>query len=523
MLRTLRNSTAARYLGINETNIVPLDINQETEVNGTFTEQDNEQLKGQGVTLSEAQRQLALLRESPVRVELDRAAVVGDGIVRLEAGEVDLLRDLHRAAAKKGRWMKFTPASGAASRMFRLSTEDAQETFCENIKLFGFADQLVDAATEAKLDLEKAVAEKDFSVISELLLEETGLNYSVIAKGLVPFHRTESSARTAFEEHLHETAECFANRDNQCAVHFTVQQQHQTAFEELVDKIQENYADIHWSVGFSLQKPSTDTIGIDDQGNPLRREDGSLVLRPGGHGALIENLADLGGDCVFVKNIDNVRHPDRQQASHEWIETLCGYLLKTEQAVHDLVRQLEQNPNESQLTEIEASARSLFPAIGGELGNTADEKRDALLNALQRPIRICGMVANEGEPGGGPFWTRHPDGSVSLQVVEAVEINSNPSNEAIVKSATHFNPVLMALSLRDSNGNPFDLRQAVNAERAIITQKSVDGKMATVLEHPGLWNGAMAFWNTIFVEVPIEVFSPVKTVLDLLRTDHQPL
>jgi hypothetical protein len=261
---------------------------------------------------------------------------------------------------------------------------------------------------------------------------------------------------------------------------------------------------------------------MDASGGLLRSQDGKPILRPGGHGALIDNLNDLQGDLIFIKNIDNVRYNPKSEVSTTWIQALGGYLVRLQGKIHQFVQALQRD----ELRDIGLArdfAKQALPGVTFPATADSATMRDAILRRLQRPLRICGMVRNEGEPGGGPFWLRQADGTLSPQIVETAEIDLGDSAQrAIVQQATHFNPVFMALAVRDYTGEPYDLRRYVNRRRSIITQKPVGGKMANVLERPGLWNGGMAKWNSVFVEVPKEVFSPVKTVFDLLREEHQP-
>jgi hypothetical protein len=301
-------------------------------------------------------------------------------------------------------------------------------------------------------------------------------------KGLIPFHSYPDRSRTAFEEHLVEAAAYTRGADGRCRLHFTVSPEHLTGFEELLDRVGEGYAErlgARFEVGFSVQKPRTDTLAADEDGRPLHDSAGRLHLRPGGHGSLIENLNDLRGDLVFVKNIDNVQ-PDRSRSvTVEWKKLLAGYLVKLEREASSLLR-------------------------------------------LNRPLRVCGVVPNTGEPGGGPFWVRHGDGTTSRQIVETAQVDaSDDAQQRLLRSSTHFNPVDLVCAVRDADGKPHDLREFVDQEAVIITRKTVGGREVRALERPGLWNGGMAGWNTVFVEVPLETFTPVKTVLDLLRPEHQ--
>ncbi len=417
---------------------------------------DRAAIAAHGLTPDEVDRQLALLSDPPPPQRLARPATAGDGILRLEEGEHAGLLALADEAARAGRLTKFVPASGAASRMFAFLLAGGPETpertrFFEGREAFAF-----DVA--ADLDLLAATP-----------------------KGLLPFHRYPEGSRTAFEEHLFEAAETVRDVRGVCRVHFTVSPEHRAAFEGKLEDVRprvERATGARFLVSFSEQAPATDTIAAGPDGRPFRTADGGLLLRPGGHGALLANLeavARAGGDVVLVKNIDNVVPDARRGPTLLWKRLLTGLLVRLERG----------------------------------------SRRD-------RPIRVAGVVRNEGEPGGGPFWVEGPSGP-SLQIVESAQADlADPGQAGIWKAATHFNPVDLACSLRDGVGQPFDLGRFVDEKAVFVAEKSHDGKPLKALERPGLWNGAMALWETVFVEVPKETFAPVKTALDLLRPEHRP-
>lgn len=492
-----------------------------------FTAEDEQQLTNHGIAVAEARRQLDILRKETKFVKLDRPCTIGDGIVEIPPARQEQLLNIHHEAASNGRWTKFTPASGAASRMFDLN-EEQQQLFCERLAEFAYAKELIAVGEQQGIDIPAAAQQGDYATICRVLLEEDGLNFQNLAKGLLTFHQGGMTVRTAFEEHLHEAVACFADAENQCRAHFTVGDEHAEAFESLLQQVQAQSPETKWAVSFSVQEPRTDTIGVEtgkkaEQNQPLRNNAGSLVLRPGGHGALIENLDALEGDCVFVKNIDNVQHFDRTNESQKWIAMVCGYLVDMQQRIHEAMRLLEINPDDETANQLEELTREYFPHASIAAHTDSVTKIAALRNFHRRPLRVCGMVVNEGQPGGGPFWVRHDDGSQSVQIVESVEIADEEDQQKIVGQATHFNPVFMALGLRDHRGEVYDLEEFVDSTRTIVTEKLVNEKRATVMERPGLWNGAMAKWNTIFVNVPIAVFSPAKYVVDLLNEAHQPI
>jgi hypothetical protein len=418
----------------------------------TFSAEDRARIEAQGLTVEEVERQSALLRNPPPAAKLLRPCTTGDGIMRIDEGEHAELLVLADEAARAGRLSKFVPASGAASRMFdslRSGDPDQPDVrrFRENVTSFAF-----DAG-----DLQSLLA---------------------LPKGLLPFHRYPDGVRTPFEEHLFEAAGTVRDAAGVCRVHVTVSPGHRGAFEAVLEQARprlKRETGAQFEVRFSEQAPSTDTVAIDERGRLFRDSEGRLLFRPGGHGALLKNLAESGGDVVLVKNIDNVVPDDLRAPTLLWKRLLGGVLVRIERT----------------------------------------SPRD-------RPLRACGVVRNEGEPGGGPFWVAGPGGE-TRQIVESAQVNlADPAQAAIWRAATHFNPVDVACSLRDASGRPFDLPRFVNERAVFIAKKTHAGRTLFALERPGLWNGAMALWKTVFVEVPKETFAPVKTALDLLRPEHQP-
>lgn len=488
-----------------------------------LTNQDRESLQKRGMSCDEVLRQWSILRDATPRVVLDRPCTIGDGIDRLASNEHDSLMEAHRQAAAIGRWSKFTPASGAASRMFALHSAADKQRLCESIARMPFAERLQEQLSSQGHALGKLVQSQQFDSIVDCMLSDEGLSYDTLPKGLIEFHQydAEGESRTAFEEHVLEGSECFAGPDGKATLHFTVSPEHQSRFEQTLDRIKRKHNLPNCEVSFSVQHPSTDTIAVDDSGALIRDQDGAILLRPGGHGALIENLSDYGGDLVFVKNIDNVRHGRDRDESLQWMRMLGGYTALVQTAIFHHLEAIKGGGKSV------AAAHDFVKLTFGDAACPAssdlDQLRSELVTFLRRPLRVCGMVKNEGEPGGGPFWVRGSDGRSSIQIVEAAEVDdSDESQREILHRSTHFNPVFMALAIRDQQGNPYDLRDFVDHDRPIITRKPIGGKQATVIEKPGLWNGGMACWNTIFIEVPAAVFTPVKTVFDLLRDEHQP-
>jgi hypothetical protein len=374
-------------------------------------------------------------------------------------------------------------------------------------------------------------AERDDALVPVLdaLLSPSGLGYEKLPKGLLKFHAYPDGARTPFEEHLVEAVDYTRSADGGCSLHFTVSSEHLERFRRLDAEVRGQYErrlDATFDVAYSIQKPSTDTLAVDPSNRPFRDEKGRLVFRPGGHGALIENLADLDADLVYVKNIDNVQPDDRRPPVSRWKRVLGGYLVKLQRSVAEITDRLHQDAPSADLLSraFRFVGTRLQVELNGRLDNRAPEaRRRWLLDRLARPIRVCGVVPNTGEPGGGPFWVRDRDGSVTLQIVETAQIDlDDPEQREILSASTHFNPVDLVCGLRDAGGRAYDLQRFIDPEAVIVTEKSHGGRELRALERPGLWNGAMAGWNTVFVEIPLETFTPVKTVLDLLRPEHQP-
>ena len=493
-----------------------------------FSEADRRQLRNHGIAEAEARRQLDLLRNPPEPITLAAPCTAGDGVEMVtEDSQTDLV-ERWRGAADAGRILKFVPASGAASRMFatlsRALTElDATgriadraaaadcRTLVESLDELPFAAELRGMLAEpvgAALTLEPRT-------LLRSLLGAGGLDYAQLPKALIPFHREGELARTPIEEQLAEAAALVADADRRCRVHFTIQAGWEPAFRDRSAKLAGD-----WALEFSVQEAATDTIAMDEKGLPFRSADDTLLLRPGGHGALLGNLDRLGADLVLVKNVDNVQPANRRQTGLHWQRVLVGRLVALQEESRCLIRRLEEADRSAASEAADFLARHFGPR-GGSEGAGKPIPTD-LIRSLDLPLRVCGMVPNRGETGGGPFWVRGKNGSVTRQIVETAEVSEAAGQRDILAAATHFNPVLLALAVRDSNDRPYDLTCHVDPARAFISRKATDGREFRALEHPGLWNGSMARWNTVFVEVPAATFTPVKTVFDLLRQDHRP-
>ncbi len=503
-----------------------------------LTKEDLTQIEKLGITEQEIAQQIEIFKAGVPFLQIDRAAAKGDGVLVMSDEERQKVLAVWQdfLQGKDCRVTKFVPASGAASRMFKDLFEFAEkgtrlqsvgEVF-HNIEKFAFYDEL-DAKCQKALgkSLEQALIDEEFQAVAKLLLGREGLNYGNLPKGLLLFHRYPAENRTPFLEHLVEGAEYAKRADGTVSLHFTVSPEHRQLFEKHFADNKENYEGrygVKFSVEFSEQKPSTDTLAVDTENRPFRQADGSLLLRPGGHGALIENLNDLQADVVFIKNIDNVV-PDRlKEPTTEYKQLLSGLLVALQRQTFTFLKELEEDDiSEAKLQVILQFLRS---RLCYENPQTKQMDRATLRNYLReklnRPIRVCGMVRNEGEPGGGPFWVKDKDGAVSLQILESSQINTkDPSQKNLMAEATHFNPVDLVCGIRNYRGEKFNLPEFVDRNTYFISSKSSEGRELKALELPGLWNGAMAYWNTVFVEVPSSTFSPVKTVGDLLREQHQ--
>jgi hypothetical protein len=515
-----------------------------------FNKEDLEQIRGMGLTPEKVLAQIEAFRKGFPFLRLDRPCTVKDGVEVLAPEHRQRYVEAWTAARLSGRAMKFVPASGAASRMFKLLLAFNREhetireqdvaagaekgdpdckhmlRFMKGIKAFAFYEDLKAAMARDGLDAENLIRAGEFKEILEYLITPGGLDLTNLPKGLIKFHSYgEFPSRTPFEEHLVEAVEYVRDHGGRTRIHFTVSPEHEGKIRDRVEKAKTLFQrpDVILEAAFSTQSPSTDTIAVDMDNRPFRDDRGRLVFRPGGHGALLENLNNLCGDIVFIKNIDNVLPDQRKEDTYVFKKALGGLLLWLQEKVFfHLENLLAAHVEDFRVEEASAFARQhlAFPVPEGLPGG---EKIARLFAGLNRPIRVCGMVRNEGEPGGGPFWVRHEDGTLSRQIVEASQVDmSSPEQRKIWESSTHFNPVDLVCALRDHKGNSFALQDFVDPDTGFISIKSTEGKDLKALEVPGLWNGAMAGWNTVFVEVPLSTFSPVKTILDLLRREHQP-
>ncbi|MBQ9417030.1 MAG: DUF4301 family protein [Bacteroidales bacterium] len=500
------------------------------------TAEDLRQMAQLGLTEEQLQAQIENFRNGFPKVHLADAATPSNGGIRmLTDKEIAHYEEQYRKLKKGKRLLKFVPASGAATRMFKelyafaatyygVSGNFGKEfpevkTFLEHLRTFAFWGDLKACMEEADLDIEDYLARGDYSTIINFLLKKQYLGYGELPKALLKFHRYGEVQRTPLEEHIVEGALYAQESDHSVRLHFTVSPEHRSAFRRKLREVRPYYEStlgIKLSVSLSEQKHYTDTISVDEQNMPLRDEEGHLIFRPGGHGALIENLAEQRADLIFIKNIDNVVPDWMKHTTVIYKQALAGMLLELREKICSALHVLDHQPDSNTIEEI---ARFATGTLGLPLPSPITPQM--LHQALNRPLRVCGMVRNLGEPGGGPFIVEDTQGNRSLQIIESAQINhKDPQQEALFQAATHFNPVDLVCCTKDYRGRYFDLRRYIDPSTGFISKKTKGATTLKTQELPGLWNGAMAHWITLFVEVPVATFNPVKTVNDLLRKEH---
>ncbi|PWE00660.1 DUF4301 family protein [Marinilabilia rubra] len=502
---------------------------------------DFKQLEDKGISQATVEEQIERFREGFPALKIERAATLTDGIIPVSPELLEKYQNIYKQELENGlKPLKFIPASGAATRMFKalyqylespedpdkLPEDDLAKQFITHLPKFAFFNHLKGLLKGIDLNDQATRKAKAKEIIARVLNTD-GLNYGFLPKGLIHFHQYPDTSRTPMLEHLIE-ASCYArDKKGNAKVHFTVSPEHLDLFKK---ELNENIARIKeqtgtdFDVSFSFQKPHTDTIAVLPDNEPFRGEEGKLLFRPGGHGALIENLNDCVADIIFIKNIDNVVPENQLPLITNYKKALGGLALEIRNKVFSFIDKLNGQLSTELINEIRAFLKeTLHTDIPGHLADASIEEQKAyLIKYLDRPVRVCGMVKNEGEPGGGPFRVRNSDGQDTLQIVESSQVNmDNPEQKKIFDASTHFNPVDLVCITKNHQGQKFNLLNYIDHETGFISKKSVSGKTIKALERPGLWNGAMANWLTIFVEVPIETFNPVKTVNDLLRPAHQ--
>lgn len=514
----------------------------------SFTEKDKQQIKKKRLTVEKVNAQIQLFKTGLPYINLVAAATVKNGILKVSDQEKGSYIKYFEGNRNSISILKFVPASGAATRMFKFLFQFLKEYRPEKESINAYINR--QKASELSIFLigikklpfyyiVKQIIYKENKIFDKLtyseqavlfiktMLDSDKLNYGNSPKGLFPFHLYKDHIATAFEEHLFEAA-LYASTKNKANIHFTISEKLNHKFDEefkRIEEIVEQKTNTAFNISFSYQMESTDTIAVTPKNEPLRAEDGSLVFRPSGHGALLENLNQFNDDLIFIKNIDNVVVFKFEDEVAQYKKMLAGILLKVQEQAFKYQKDLAHNEvtekeiiniTEFLVNKLNVQINSNFPEY------SVEQKLEYLSIKLNRPIRACGMVKNEGEPGGGPFWVKDEYGNCSLQIVESSQVDKgNKHQKDILKKATHFNPVDLVCGVKNYKGETFDLTKFVDPKTAFITMKTKVGKDIKALELPGLWNGSMANWNTIFVEVPLITFNPVKTVNDLLKPQHQ--
>ncbi|AXT62198.1 DUF4301 family protein [Aquimarina sp. AD10] len=514
-----------------------------------ITDKDIKLIKSKGLTIDKVLSQVEIFKNGIPFVALRSAATLDNGILKFTEHYQSELTKLYNSRMSNLETIKFVPASGAATRMFKdlfrfldnyhsekeslnsytnHEKANAIRLFLIGLEKFPFYATVMEKIKSAYPKFDSLSEGRQVYIFVEMMLKEKGLNYGDFPKGLLPFHKYTDSIATSFEEHLYEAAGYNTNDKGNSELHFTISKNHLEGFKDEFERIKkkvEEKTNTNFKITYSFQKPETDTIAVTQDNEPFRTEDGTLLFRPGGHGALIENLNDLSADIIYIKNIDNVVVRKYQDEVSGYKKVLAGKLIEIQDEVFRILNAIDQqNPTEAELKDIK---KFLVQQLNVRLPFDFDKfsekyKLQFLRESLNRPIRVCGMVINEGEPGGGPFWVKPENGRLVLQIIEAPQINKEDQRQQdILASSTHFNPVDLVCGVRDYKGNKFNLIDFVDPDAGFITQKTLNGKVLKALELPGLWNGAMSNWISVFVEVPITTFNPVKSVNDLLKSAHQ--
>ncbi len=504
------------------------------EKKNLFTLKDFKNIRTLGFDAGDLQKQLAIYRQGASYLKLDRPCTVGDGIISIRSGQRKRLIEFYEKTAGKYKLIKFIPASGAASRMFAnwfpvmekgsFGSAVFDRKFFRDLAKLPFSPLIKKDRKGQKL-----LAKKKIKGLLEFILEKGGLNFGALPKALIPFHRYFSGeTRTALEEHLDEAAQYLSDRKNICHLHFTVSSEYKKDVAKYVKAVADKYeklCGVKFRISYSVQSPATDTIAVAENNLPLRDEAGRLIFRPGGHGALLANLNRLNADFIFVKNIDNIAPRPLRGKNLPYKKLLGGIAFKIREDILTILCKMEKEELSAAAIEnitkyCSETINIVFPKGMAKLAKK--KKISMIFSALNRPLRVCGVVKNVGEPGGGPFWVAENNGTQTLQIVERGHIDkSKPKQLAIWSQAKYFNPVDMVCCIKDYRGEKFNLDKYVNKDAYLISPKNEKRIKLKALELPGLWNGGMAYWNTVFVELPLIVFNPVKTVYDLLRPEHR--
>ncbi|MBD8490512.1 DUF4301 family protein [Echinicola sp. CAU 1574] len=498
-----------------------------------------EQVSLQGMNVEKVEEQISNFINGFPALPIEEAAAIGNGIQTVTNDEIERYLKEYPSKCAEKEIVKFVPASGAATRMFKdlfsyLSADDKSldnnpfvKKFISNLKSFAFYNDLETKLLENNLNIHTLIEKEEYTTIISWLLDDKGLGYGNLPKGLLKFHRYDDGSRTPVYEHFSEGIQYGLGKGNTVRLHFTVSPEHQDRFEDKVNylkKFLSNKFNINFEVSFSQQKKSTDTIAVNMDNTPFVEENGEILFRPAGHGALLENLNEVDADIIFIKNIDNVVPDHLKEVTRKYKIAIASILLETQEKLFSILANLGESSNPDNIS---TASAFLENKLGHRLPHSFssledDDKVQYLKSKLDRPLRVCGMVENTGEPGGGPFWVNDNDGSVSLQIGETAQLDLEDKKHAnILKSSTHFNPTDLVCGVKNYKGEKFDLLKYRDPSTGFITFKSKNGKDLKAQELPGLWNGSMADWNSIFVEVPLETFNPVKTINDLLREQHQ--
>ncbi len=510
-----------------------------------LSQHDHMAIKAHALSIEQIEAQLQQLRNGVSPLHLARPCHISDGIRKFTSQELaDYQKPFHRAHAE-GRISKFIPASGAATRMFKdllqfVETADSLTPNKQNdrqppeviaqawerLHEFPFLDDLQQHTEEAGMDFNTLYDSKHMAQVFHILLHTPGLGYANLPKALLPFHHYLNGTRTSLEEHVREAIMYAETTGETIRIHLTVSAQFKTQVSAHLETIQQNVSasGMNFELSVSIQKPSTDTIALDANDQIFRNDQGDIIFRPGGHGALLENLNDCQGDIVCISNIDNVVPDYLKESTVQWRKALGGYLILVQERVFHHLQQLA-SPHPEVIKKAKTFIEDQLKHQFSESFDSMDiqKKANQLKQLLHRPIRVCGVVPNTGDAGGGPFWVEHANGSQSRQIVE--QSQADPTSELqqqLFNTATHFNPVDLVCGVRDYRGVPFNLLEFSDPNTSFISHKTYQGRPLKALEWPGLWNGGMANWNTLFVEVPRSTFNPVKTLMDWLHPHHQP-
>ncbi|MEJ2112188.1 MAG: DUF4301 family protein [Flavobacteriaceae bacterium] len=514
-----------------------------------FLEKDIKQIESKGLTLEKVKNQIEVFKSGVPYINLVSAATINHGILKFSEEENNKLINIFENEKNKISILKFVPASGAATRMFKflykflnqynpehesinsyINNQSSKDLyiFFVGLEKFPFYNEVMDKINASYPNFKSFNINDKSLLYVKTMLHENMLNYGNSPKGLLPFHEYKNNViSTAFEEHLYESA-LYSSTESNAKLHFTISEKYKNKFKEEFNRIEKKVANktaTQFDISFSYQKESTDTIAVTLDDKPFRNKDGSLSFRPSGHGALLENLNDLDADIIFIKNVDNVVVYKYKDEVAKYKKILAGVLINLQHQIFKFLEDIENQliDEDKIITISEFLSNKLNIKISDDFHKYRKKYQiEYLKEKLNRPIRACGMVKNEGEPGGGPFWVKDENGIISLQIIESAQINTkNKRQKEILKKSTHFNPVDLVCGVKDYKGKKFDLTKFVDPNAAFITKKTQSGVEIKALELPGLWNGSMSNWNTIFVEVPLITFNPVKTVNDLLKAPHQ--